>query len=298
MREMKNVIRVIREVAYVGLAAAMVLMVWRLVIPWIAIQDDHSYMKTVRERIADRPTLLANRRVSVCGERIGEHARSVFLSTSPMCRYCTDSAPFHRAVAKQAGQQSIPFYVVLPKADQASQYLFSIGLQGAKVKDREDISLRAEGTPAITLVDSKCTVKKVWLGTQTTAQENEVLRALENPGAIRSAVRSLPSGTPVLTLTDIKRQPGSDPVTVLNTVEREHFDSSRAVEGSLNIPLQELRVCAPHELDPQRLVLVACTGIADAFCDDVISQVTRLGFRARSLGATPTTESRSGWRRR
>lgn len=106
---------------------------------------------------------------------------SFVLILSSTCQYCTQSAPLYQRLLAQTGTVAGVQVVALfaEPAAQGRMYLHSLGVPIQKVFRHDVAQMGVPGTPTILLVDSRGAVTRFWTGVLNSAQEHELLRAVD-----------------------------------------------------------------------------------------------------------------------
>jgi len=131
------------------------------------------------ERAAVEPSLVG-RKLSLPGVDWTKNGRTLVLALQSGCRFCTESAPFYKELAKrQPAQSSLKMIAVLPDSVEDSQtYIKSLGVTVDEVRQAPLDSLGVAGTPTLFIVDSGGVVTDAWRGQLDPAHEEEVLARL------------------------------------------------------------------------------------------------------------------------
>lgn len=89
---------------------------------------------------------------------------SLILGISTSCHFCSESLPFYRRFAEQAGGK-VGFIAVLPQTGaEGERYLKDAGITGVQVVSAKLSTIGVNGTPTILLVDGNGKVKSTWVG--------------------------------------------------------------------------------------------------------------------------------------
>lgn len=105
--------------------------------------------------------------------------RTLVLALQKDCNFCTESAPFYRALTSAAPSKAIRLLAVLPQEESvAREYLKSVDLQIGEVRQLPLSSINVRGTPTLILLNSSGTVIKSWVGKLPDAKQKEVLDML------------------------------------------------------------------------------------------------------------------------
>jgi len=119
-------------------------------------------------------------RVELAGVDLSKEERALLLVLQKDCRFCTDSGPFYRRLAREAATRGgrVKLFAVLPDgAEDATRYLADLGVPVERVLQSRLNSLDVSGTPTLILLD-RGTVSDVWVGALPPEQETEVLGKL------------------------------------------------------------------------------------------------------------------------
>lgn len=247
--------------------------------------SDYRYISEVKRHLSDRPIILAGKGVRIASVDLRSHAYTWILFTSPDCSFCGASAQFHRRLYLEATKRGAGFIVALPVAKNAHRYLKWAGLEKAQTADWEHFSRRPQGTPSIVLVSGAGGIRRVWLGQLGPGAENEVMSAVRNPEEIVVPPRHLPSGEAMLSLGDLTRLRATERIRIISIAERGTYGSEH-LEGAINIPLAELSLRAPMELNEADLNVIDCSTELNPRCSLALRTLSDLGFRSAPLDVT------------
>jgi hypothetical protein len=128
--------------------------------------------------------IAAGTRLSIPNVDWSKRNRTLVMALQQDCSYCSESAAFYRRVVQETrGNDRIGLVAVLPQdAGQARNYLHSLGIDVAEVRQLPLRSVGVAGTPTLALVDSKGIVVQSWLGKLSASSESEVLSAVAEHG--------------------------------------------------------------------------------------------------------------------
>ena len=142
------------------------------------------------------PAELATRQVG--GEGVGEYqrgdrlegtvgidvegaGRTLLMVVRASCRYCRESVPFYRELARAprgGGKGARLVAVCLEAADTCRRFLEDGDVRLDETVEARPGTLRIRGTPTLILVDRASTVLRVWTGRLSEEAQKEVLREL------------------------------------------------------------------------------------------------------------------------
>jgi thioredoxin-related protein len=126
-----------------------------------------------------QPEVALGDHISLSGVTWTSRRQTLVLVLSVGCHFCSESAPFYRAVAKQAAEREIQFVAVLPQdVRDSTTYLQALGIRADHVCQTPLDKMKVRGTPTILLVDDQGAVVKLWRGRLAPDVEREVLGAL------------------------------------------------------------------------------------------------------------------------
>jgi hypothetical protein len=193
-------------------------------------------------------------------------SRTLVMVLSTSCSFCRDSAPFYRALLTRQPPGSWRPIAVLPQSRTGAQsYMRAHGLEMAELHQVRLDALGVFATPALLLVDRQGKLQQQWIGKLTHGEENDVAEHL--------GVGTLPARQ---TEANLQSPPDEAEIALLNRAElrallaapgtfnlvdvrqRPSYRVSH-ITGSLNIPVDELFVRAPHELIAGLPTVVYCS---------------------------------------
>jgi hypothetical protein len=125
--------------------------------------------------------LHAGTRVPLPGIDWAKNERTLLIALSEGCRYCTASAPFYQRLTKEVSvARKIGVVAVFPQSVlEARNYLSTLGVSVADVRQISLDELGVIGTPTLILVNKEGVVTKSWRGQLPPNKEEEVLRQLK-----------------------------------------------------------------------------------------------------------------------
>jgi rhodanese-related sulfurtransferase len=204
---------------------------------------------------------------------------SIILVTSPNCRFCMASRKFHSMLSREALERGISFYVAVPSVDAAQAYIRDAGIVGPS-RSWSDLSFRVVSTPTLVLVDSVSTAKAILVGQLPEASETEVLRIVKDPAELDSA--GFIDGQMRITAAQLSELQTRDKATLVDVRERPQYQIWHR-EGAINIPLLELPVRAPFELDATGLLVVDCSQVSTSSCASMMKSAAHVAPRTAAL---------------
>jgi hypothetical protein len=128
---------------------------------------------------AARPDLRvpAGTKATLPGVDWARNGRTLVLVLSRDCRFCTESAPFYRRLAGEAGgRRDIRLVAVFPQTvEEGREYLDGLQVKVHEVVQAAPSSTGAGGTPTLILVDGVGVVQNSWVGQLAAPEESDVL---------------------------------------------------------------------------------------------------------------------------
>jgi thioredoxin-related protein len=102
-----------------------------------------------------------------------KNGKTLLLTLSATCHFCTESAPFYRRLVKDSGVRLI---AVMPQTVvEGRAYLDRLGVPIGDVRQMPLDSIGVAGTPTLLLVDEEGYVSGEWVGRLSPEKETEVL---------------------------------------------------------------------------------------------------------------------------
>ena len=127
------------------------------------------------------PTLapVIGNKVTIDGIDWAQNRKTVVLALQKGCRFCTESASFYHRLPQAATSNGVKVVAVLPQpAAEGRDYLNSLAVPIADIKQTPLHLLNVGATPTLILVDDKGQVTAAWVGKLPTDKESEVLAKL------------------------------------------------------------------------------------------------------------------------
>jgi thioredoxin-related protein len=111
----------------------------------------------------------------------GKNDRTLLLSLSQGCHFCSASAPFYQRLTQEvSGKKNIGLVALLPQpVNVARDYLNGLGVNVGDVRQVAFDSLGVVGTPTLILVDKQGVVINAWRGQLPSFKEEEVLNQVK-----------------------------------------------------------------------------------------------------------------------
>jgi hypothetical protein len=126
-------------------------------------------------------SLRVGAKLPIPGIEWAKNERTLLIALSEGCRYCAASGPFYQRLTKEvSGKKNIGVVAVFPQAvNQARNYLNSLGVSVADVRQMTLEDLGVIGTPTLILVNKEGVVTNSWRGQLPSNKEGEVLKQLK-----------------------------------------------------------------------------------------------------------------------
>ena len=120
-------------------------------------------------------------RLPIPGIEWAKNERTLLIALSEGCRYCLASGPFYQRLTKEvSGSKNIGVVAVFPQpVNDARNYLNSLGVSVADIRQVSFDALGVIGTPTLILVNKEGVVINAWRGQLPSNKEDEVLRQLK-----------------------------------------------------------------------------------------------------------------------
>lgn len=130
------------------------------------------------------PRIPAGTKATLPGVDWAGNGRTLLLVLSRDCRYCTESAPFYRSLARETeGRTDVRLIAVFPQeVAEGRKYLDGLGVTVHEIRQAAPSSTGAGGTPTLILVNGGGVVESSWVGKLAAPEESEVLKLLRGGG--------------------------------------------------------------------------------------------------------------------
>lgn len=126
------------------------------------------------------PGIAAGTKLSVQGIDWAQNESTLIVALQKGCHFCSESAPFYQQLVNDTKDKTgVKIVAVLPQPlDDARQYLDSIKVPIADVKQEQLSTLGVQGTPTLILVDGHGVVTDSWVGRLPPERQTEVVAKL------------------------------------------------------------------------------------------------------------------------
>ncbi len=214
-------------------------------------------------------------------------ATSLVLVLQADCPYCTASVPFYRDLIAANASGATQFIAVFPHAVSVGrEVLKSHGLDIQTVSQANLRSLGISGTPTLLLVNQQGVVKRTWIGQLSAVREDDVFSELRIKRLARSGAQKGGQVSNLIPSPDQVRALKSG-IPIIDSRPRADFQRAH-IEGSLNIPLDELEARLIHELPDGATALLYCqfcpecavvvdSGEGQSLCEASMKLIGQLG---------------------
>ena len=124
----------------------------------------------------DMPQIAVGEKLSLTGVDWQSNGTTLVLALAPGCDSCSESAPFYRRLTAELATQRVHLTAVLPASvEESREYLRSLKVEIADVRQGSFEALKIRGTPTLILVDQQGVVLNVWLGRLPPEKEQQVI---------------------------------------------------------------------------------------------------------------------------
>jgi hypothetical protein len=152
------------------------------------------------------------------------------------------------------------------------------------VVEWKSINVSVVATPTLLLIDKNGTIEKIWVGQLNPSTESAIVNLVSPPSAPRymKPKTALEVSIQNFSLSDFKRQQSIQHLQLINVAERGVGESS---DATVHIPLAELALRAPYELDASNRQVVDCSNISAGECEVAAMRLKEQGFSVATLNA-------------
>ena len=196
-----------------------------------------------------KPPLEIGSTIDVPDLKWGQADKTLLLVLSTKCNFCTESSPFYRRIVQEVeGNPGIRLIAFLPQdASEGREYLSANGVRISDVRQLGPGTLGVAGVPSLILTDRNGKVVDLWFGKLGANVESLVMSRLK--GEAESGEGSIDAAA----LREAFRK--KEPLVVLSIDDRETYKHAR-IEGSINIPFDELETRIANELKPTDKIVI------------------------------------------
>jgi rhodanese-related sulfurtransferase len=222
--------------------------------------------------------------------------QTAILVLSTPCESCLQNTGFYQTLTKASPGKFDVIATFDTSVSDGTGYLKALDISVSQVIHASRRSLGVESLPTLLLVDDIGRERRRWEGILNSLQRAEIAEALgfglpAASAAVPSASLRAQAGsaaTPlerqsvaapsVNSLKDALDDPGQ--LVIVDSRPRSEFGLSH-LDGSINIPYDELTVRIPHEIDTSKNVFVFCDHCRE--CEKAISKVASRDLCRRTL---------------
>jgi len=115
-------------------------------------------------------------------------------------------------------------------------------------------------------------------------REQEVSACIADPGLLARAATRLDTGEPNFRIDELERALASHQANLLDVRSRRLYAMGH-LRQALSIPLEELLIRAPWELERSKLQVVDCSYFTKHRCNRSVNILVDAGFKAAALNA-------------
>ena len=130
-------------------------------------------------RVGEPPVIKVGTKVALPGVDWAQNHKTLLMVLQKGCHFCTESAPFYQRLVQETANKGVKLVAVLPHPEaEARDYLQTLSVPIADVRQAPLGSINVAGTPTLILVDDKGQVAAAWVGKLPGEAESEVLKRL------------------------------------------------------------------------------------------------------------------------
>jgi hypothetical protein len=185
------------------------------------------------------------------------------IAVSGKCRHSAQSASFHQRLIALAATAQIPVVLLLEKGTLVPEHL-------AQATDSISYSARVQlrehgiyATPTVFLTSQTSFITALWVGKLREVEEEAAVEVITGAGHRLTDSKDR-TRTWVLSDIDLRRRLRQS--ILLDVRDRGRYSLGH-LDGSLNIPLDELGIRAEIELSRRRPIVLDCGAVGTAKCE-------------------------------
>jgi len=193
-----------------------------------------------------KPPIEIGTRLDLSGVEWSESDRTLLLVLSTKCTFCAESMPFYTRLVEETGPGT-RFIALLPQnVSDARQYLQEHGVAIDDVRQLTPGALGVSGVPTLILADKQGVVRDFWFGKLGPNVESLVMSRVKGEVSDDLSID-------VATLRQALDK--KEHVVIVSIDDREVFKQSH-IDGSINIPFDELETRMDDELKPEEKIVI------------------------------------------
>jgi rhodanese-like protein len=222
--------------------------------------------------------------IKVSDVQFGPHQQTVIVALSVDCGLTSAATELYKDLVNSASSGQIGMATIFSEEpSDAREFLHKLGLPDKFLLQQDLHSIGVTATPALLVVDSNGLVRKAWSG-RLADVDVEVRRAVGLPLRYETG-----ESASVLLTSDMAGDELAAGVPILDVRARAEFRKGH-LQGAVNIPFDELRARAIHELRLERPLIVMCgecrvceDGDAEqrlaSLCNRAYVELRQIGFK-------------------
>jgi len=217
------------------------------------------------------------------------HPFTLVLLSSPTCVYCRQSTNFHSKLRGLSKAENVGFYVAVPDKSQATTYLSEIGISSTSAITWKDVGVQVEGTPTLLGVDSKGIITRVWIGRSNSADQQQIISAIQRPSERPSSTTvSVDGKTANYSLEKLLTLRATRALDIIDVADH---GARSSIYADINIPVSELLIRSPYELIASQLHVVDCSNLNVGACRGAVRILQQQHFQVATFGLGSSSES-------
>jgi rhodanese-related sulfurtransferase len=191
-----------------------------------------------------KPPIEIGTRLDVAGVDWSDTTLLLVLSTK--CTFCAESMPFYKRLVQETGSRARLIALLPQNVSDARQYLQKNGVMIEDVRQLTPGALGVSGVPTLILADKHGVVRDFWFGKLGPNVESLVMSRVKGEASDDMSI----DVTALRQALDKKER-----VVVVSIDDRDVFKQSH-IDGSINIPFDELETRMDDELKPVDKIVI------------------------------------------
>lgn len=168
----------IEVVANIAILVVAVLLAVVLVREHLLNREAPNAPRSVNQPAASRNEITSGEKLTTLDVDWKQSDHTLVFAISSGCHFCTDSAPFYRALVQN--KKNTRLVAVLPQSvEEGKIYLQKLGVTFDEVRQMPLGKIGVHGTPTLLLMDKSGSIEKSWVGKLASEEEIDVLKRLQ-----------------------------------------------------------------------------------------------------------------------
>jgi hypothetical protein len=185
-------------------------------------------------------------------------AMTTVIVTRRGCAWTRVNAALYRELIAADNETRKTVVVTPDQPNDARSFLESLNVQPREMLQAPLGNLGLEGTPALILVDRMGRVKRSWIGALKPGEQNVLRRELGLREKAMAQADSEPThDAAILSVEALRSKLATDRAIAVDIRNRREYAAGH-IDASINIPTDELRSRAVHELPPDEPIVLVC----------------------------------------